>query len=198
MSRRPNVQARERILEAAFRLVYERGFNAVSMDDVAKAAGIKKANLFHYYPTKEELGVAVFDHAAARMREKMSSRLSGGGDPVRLVDGMFADVAEQMDQDRCRGGCFVGNLAQELSDQSERIRRRVAEHLELWAIALAAALEEAREDGYFCRSFKPRAAADAIIAAYEGAMMLCKARRETKPLQNARVVVVTYLKTQKP
>lgn len=198
MSRRPNLAARERILEAAFRLVYERGFNAVSMDDVAKAAGVKKANLFHYYPTKEELGVAVFDHAAARMREEMSSRLRAKGDPVRLIDGMFAEVAERMDDGSCRGGCFVGNLAQELSDQSERIRRRVAEHLELWTRALAAALEEACEEGYFRRTLKPRAAADAIIAAYEGAMLLCKARREVEPIQNARVVVVTYLRMHKP
>lgn len=198
MSRKPNVAAREKILETAFRLIRERGFNAVSMDDVAKACGLKKANLFHYYPTKEELGVAVFDFAAERLRSEVAAKLAEGGDPVKLVDGMFADVAERMEKDRFRGGCIVGNLAQELSDQSERIRKRVAAHLELWAAALAERLESHCCSGYFRRTLKPRAAAETIIAAYEGAMMLCKARRDAEPIQNARAVVVSYLKQHKP
>ena len=59
-----NVGARQRILEAARKLFHERGLRGVSMEDVAGAAGIKKANLFHYYPTKESLELAVLDQAA--------------------------------------------------------------------------------------------------------------------------------------
>ena len=117
MSRKPNVEARENILKAALSLMRERGFNAVSMDDVAREAGIKKANLFHYFPTKEALGLAVFDHAAAKVREDVREQLGEGRDPIRQVAAMFNALEKSMGQRRCRGGCPIGNLAMELSDQ---------------------------------------------------------------------------------
>ena len=76
MSRRPNIELREKILCSAHRLIYKSGFKGVSMEDIAEAAGIKKANLFHYYPTKEALGLAVFDFAVQGSME--TSPLKGG------------------------------------------------------------------------------------------------------------------------
>jgi TetR/AcrR family transcriptional regulator len=67
MARKPNTEARRRILEAARELFLERGLRGVSMEEVAGAAGIKKANLFHYYPRKESLELAVLEQAAGEM-----------------------------------------------------------------------------------------------------------------------------------
>jgi len=53
----------ERILEAAESLFSERGFDAVSMSDIAAAAGVCKANVFHHFTSKNELYVAVLRNA---------------------------------------------------------------------------------------------------------------------------------------
>lgn len=197
MSRAPNLEARENIVKAAFGLMYARGFKDVSMDEVAVAAGIKKANLFHYYPTKEALGLAVFDFASASMRSKVEERFSKGEDPIRLVEGMFNEVAEGMEAGGCRGGCFVGNLAQELSDNYEKMRLRISGHLKDWTGQLAASLEKARARGYFKKEMKCRESAEAILSLFEGATMFCKANKETKPIENAKDMAVSYLKAYK-
>ena len=197
MVRPINLQAREKILQAAARLMLERGFQAVSMDDVARAARIKKANLFHYYPTKEVLGLAVFDHVSELLRERLAGQLSGDKDPIRAVEGMFQDLADGMKKSRCRGGCFIGNLAQELGDHYGRMRTKVAAAFKDWACQLAAALEGGRARGVFRRDLNPQEAAEAILSLYEGATLMCKANQETKPLENAKQMAVFYLRGYK-
>lgn len=198
MSRAPNLEARERIVKAAYGLMYEHGFKDVSMDDVAAAAGLKKANLFHYYPTKEALGLAVFDHASAQMRARVEAQLSKEEDPIRLVEGMFSQGARGMEESCCRGGCFVGNLASELSDHYEKMRLRVSAHIKEWTGQLAAALERARARGQLRKEMKCRESAEAILSLFEGATLLSKANKETKPMENAKGMAVAYLKAYKP
>jgi len=197
VTRKPNLEAREKILKAALSLMRERGFNAVSMDDVARSAGIKKANLFHYFPTKEELGLAVFDFAAARVRDDVREQLSQGEDPIRQVSAMFAALQKSMGEGRCRGGCPIGNLAAELSDQYERIRKRIAACFQEWSGEVAASLERGRRDGYFRRDLKAGEAAEAILSLFEGATLMCKAKKDVKPLENARDMAVEYLRGYK-
>lgn len=197
MSRAPNLEAREKIVKAAYGLMYARGFKDVSMDQVAEAAGLKKANLFHYYPTKEALGLAVFDHASAEMRAKVEERFSKENDPIRSVEGMFTEVADGMEASCCRGGCFAGNLAQELSDHFEKMRVKVSSFLKDWTAQLAGSLERGRERGYFRKDMKCKESAEAIVSLFEGATLVCKANKETKPLSNAKDMAVSYLKGYK-
>jgi TetR/AcrR family transcriptional repressor of nem operon len=193
MAPKVNFEVRPRILEAARELFHERGLRGVSMEDVAGAAGIKKANLFHYYPTKESLELAVLDQAAREMREQIAAHLAGGRDPVGAVAVMFEDAARWMRERRCRGGCFVGNLAQEVSDHNETIRERVSDLLHYWRDQIAASLDRGRASGYFRSDLEPRPAAEAILALFEGALLFSKASRRADPVESSKRMAVAYL-----
>jgi AcrR family transcriptional regulator len=193
MPRVASNEARQRILDAAHRLFYTSGLNAVSMEAVASAAGIKKANLFHYYPNKASLELAVLDRAAQGMNEKIASVARHSFDPVGAVQRIFDEAAGLMRQSGCSGGCFFGNLAQETADGNETIRLKVAEHLQAWTMALAGFLERWRQAGYFREDFQPEVAAQAILSLLEGALLFCKASKSTEPVASARHLAVKYL-----
>ncbi len=194
MSRKINVEARRRILEAARELFLERGLKGVSMDEVASAAGIKKANLFHYYPSKECLELAVLDQAADEMKQQVEAQLSPKGrDPVSAVASMFEQAGRGMRERRCRGGCFLGNLAQEASDHNETIRVKVSEFLRYWTDQLAGFLDRGRASGYFRPELEPRTAAEAILALFEGALLFSKASRRADPVESSKRMAVAYL-----
>ena len=55
---RKKEQTRQRIAAVALRLFAERGFDAVTVNEVAEAAEVAKATLFAYFPTKESLVLA--------------------------------------------------------------------------------------------------------------------------------------------
>jgi len=193
MPRTANLEARQRILDAAHKLFYMGGLNAVSMDCVAAAAGMKKANLFHYYPTKESLELAVLDHAAAGMNEHIAQLARHSYDPVGAIQRIFEEAAGLMRQSQCSGGCFFGNLAQETADGNETIRQKVAQHLHAWTTELAAFLERWRQSGYFREDFQPQVAAQAILSLLEGALLFCKASKSPEPVDSAKQLAVAYL-----
>ena len=56
-------QRRAQLVEIGVRLVSESSFDAVSVDDVAREAGISRGLLFHYFPTKRDFQVAVAEAA---------------------------------------------------------------------------------------------------------------------------------------
>ncbi len=62
MTRVPRGEARLRILAAATDLIRRRGFSGTSIDDLCTAAGVTKGAFFHYFASKEALGVAVVEH----------------------------------------------------------------------------------------------------------------------------------------
>ena len=194
MPRPPNLEARARILEAACRLFHARGYRGVSMDDVAGAAGLKKANLFHYYPTKDALGLAVLDKMTACYKEDVDRRLSGDGDPIKAVEAMFAESARSMEESRCCRGCFIGNLAQELSDQNERLRLKISAFFGYWSGRLSELLERGRARGYFRQDLDCAQSAEAILSLFEGATLLAKANKKVASLKNAGRMASSYLK----
>jgi len=198
MSRKPNLEMRDHILENAHNLIFKSGFKGVSMDDIAEAAGLKKANLFHYYPTKEALGLAVFDYAVREVSNEMAARYSSDNvDPAEMVSKMFDGAAQEMQKSGCSGGCFVGNMAQELSDYNENLRHKVANHMHLWQQRLADYMDRWRTKGYFKAEFDTSTAALGILSLFEGAMLVCKVTRSTEALSSSKNVALSYLQASK-
>lgn len=78
-----NPDAIERILAAAETLFSEQGFDAVSMNAVAEAAGVCKANVFHHFTSKNELYVAVLRNACRDLSQHLDEFSS---DALPLAD----------------------------------------------------------------------------------------------------------------
>lgn len=186
MTRRPNNEARERILRTAHELFAGAGYESVSMDKVAGAAGLKKANLFHYYPTKEALGVAVIEEAAKRHSEGVKALFRDDAqDPLTAVRGLFERGTAGMRGD-CRRGCFIGKLSQEIDERNARMRRSLARCLSEWRQELSRFLAGWKKRNYFKSGFKPEEAADAVLALYEGSLLLAKATGDVETVERAR------------
>src|SRR5690242_2165058 len=71
------------------RLFAERGFAGTTVDEIAEAAGVSRATVFAYFPTKEEI---VFGDAALAV-DALGARLREGGEPiVKLIRGWLAEL----------------------------------------------------------------------------------------------------------
>lgn len=61
----PAKDARTRLLDAALKLVRERGYNATTVDELCRAAGVTKGAFFHHFKSKDDLGAAAAGHWSA-------------------------------------------------------------------------------------------------------------------------------------
>lgn len=68
---------REQILDGAKRVFMEQGFEAASMNDITRAAGVSKGTIYVYFSNKEDLFVALVDHHRNEFATSMRHILEG-------------------------------------------------------------------------------------------------------------------------
>ena len=85
----------EELLRVAYRLMADKGMHRMTLQDVADAAGMSKANVVYHYKTKEDLVLTaikwVLERVAARVVEATSSAV-GRDEKIRaMIDAIFVD-----------------------------------------------------------------------------------------------------------
>ena len=77
MARTGGEKRRHELIEEAIRHFGADGYNGASLDDIARAAGIRKQTLLYYFPTKEALLEACLAAAGQRLAEALTEALTG-------------------------------------------------------------------------------------------------------------------------
>lgn len=180
MGRKPDTAVRERILQEAEHVIHLKGYNSACLEEIAKAAGMTKANLYHHYGSKSALGLAVLDFKIAEFRKRRVEPLCTQAEPEEAVEQMFTEGADFFEGIGCKAGCLVGNIALEMSDSDEAFRERVSRFFAEWAGGIETCLERLKKSGYFGPGLDSKAASEAIVAMYEGAIMLTRSQRDAK------------------
>jgi AcrR family transcriptional regulator len=131
-------QMRQLIAEAAAALFGERGYEQVSVSDVAKAAEVSEQTVYNYFPTKERLVLDHDDELRDRLTHLIRSRPSGisAAAAIREEALNFVEGIRSMPADQVRGG--LGYLAA----ISPTVRRLCLEMTDRHADAIAAVLTE--------------------------------------------------------
>src|SRR3990172_7998078 len=108
---------KEKLLDAAQRLMLAKGFPATTLDEICEMAGLTKGSLFHYFESKEDLGKAALDRFYAQ-----SSRAIGNApfrkksDPLERVYGYVDFIIQMSKHPQAPNACLIGSFAIELSD----------------------------------------------------------------------------------
>lgn len=168
---------RTAIIDAAARLINERGFSHTSVDDLIGVAGLSgKSHFYHYFKSKEELGYEVLERQFSRFAERGLVILREPMiEPLDRLS-LFIDTIVALQRERdARNGSPFGNLAGELADSHEGFRKRLDEVFNQWAGQLEALLMEA--EGQFRDGFDASRLALFIVATLEGGMLLTRVKR---------------------
>ena len=75
-------EARQRIIQAAFRLFGERGYSCTSIQDIADAADVQKSVLYYYFSSKEGLYQTLCSESCNNLRVFLLQALSEAGFPL--------------------------------------------------------------------------------------------------------------------
>lgn len=85
---------RDRISRAAFELFARSGLDAISAQDIARAAFVSRTNLYRYFPSKVHMLLAHFEKAVQASRDEALSRLSSGVSPLTVWENVTARMAD--------------------------------------------------------------------------------------------------------
>jgi TetR/AcrR family transcriptional repressor of nem operon len=131
VSREQMAENRRRILDVASRLFRDKGFDAVSVAEVMKAAGLTHGGFYGHFSSKDDLIAQTLAHVLA-------ADSGGGGDFRAFVDAYLSP----RHRDNAAGGCPTAGLAADIRHQTPAARSALTEGLRSQIDCISKALPE--------------------------------------------------------
>jgi TetR/AcrR family transcriptional repressor of nem operon len=182
---------KRRIVEAAAELIYAKGAERVSLDEVMEATGASRSQLYHYFENKDALVREVIEIQTNRILEANSEHLErlDSFEALRV----WRDAMIAANRAGGVGGCPLGSLANELATHSEKARHQLDQSFAAWGAVIEKGLCLMRERGQIKASANPKAMAVALLAAIQGGILLSKTARDSQPLELALDMALSHL-----
>ncbi|MEU9270772.1 TetR/AcrR family transcriptional regulator [Streptomyces sp. NPDC048251] len=173
--------ARERIVAGAADMISRRGLNATSIREMAKHARAPLGSTYHYFPEgKQQLATEAVRHTGEWVSRALRKELEAG--PVAGLRAFLVLWRKIVVDSDFRAGCPVlaVSIEEPPTDETPAVLVAAADVFSAWENLLADSL---REHG----AEREQAAqlATLVVAAVEGTVAMCRAKRSTQPLDRA-------------
>ena len=172
------------LLEAGMSVMFEKGYTNTGIQEVLSSVGVPKGSFYHYFESKEDFAVQIIRHVEENYAATLNSFLR---DPERSPVNRLRNLCETKKNDlleqSCRRGCLIGNLSQEMADQSEVLRKELARVMARWRDMYAACIDEGQSLGEINKNASAEQYAEFFLCGWEGAIMRAKTQKEISPLE---------------
>lgn len=183
---------RDRIVMTAMQLFWEKGFHSTSVADILKAAGANSGSLYHFFPGKQDLLIAVLEAYLHGIRPMLlDPAWDGVDDPIERIFALLARYRQLILDTDCFYGCPIGSLALELHEPDPVVREKLAANFQAWTEAIRECLDGA---GDRLPAWADRdQLAQFILTVMEGGVMQARTHREVAPFDASVAQLRQYL-----
>jgi AcrR family transcriptional regulator len=175
---------RERLVEAARILFWKQGYASTGIAQILKDADAGSGSLYYFFPTKEDLLVAVLEwyreNLWAQVVQPVFDRVT---DPIERIFGILDGYRRGLLMTSYQHGCPIGNLALELSDSHPVVRELLAVNFTGWRKAIEQCLTESADR--LPESLDREQLALFVLTTMEGAVMLARSYQDIAPYDAA-------------
>ena len=84
--------SRERVLQAAQKLIIDHGYVDFSMRELAEVSGLAKATIYHHFPDKQTICRSVFDIDLAALRDRIVAAANSSSNPVARIEAIVLEL----------------------------------------------------------------------------------------------------------
>ncbi|MEG3640359.1 TetR/AcrR family transcriptional regulator [Magnetococcus sp. PR-3] len=192
-------KTRRKLLEAALEEIHRKGFQAASLSAILERAEMTKGAMYHHFPNKKALGLAVVDELLPAIFEEEFNLYLDAKDS--FVEG-FIHAHEVFLANRGASfielGCPVAKLAEEMSPIDEDFRTRV-DALYRWGMeTMAEQIRQGQRAGNIRSDIQADDASLFIFAAREGCESVLKATQDTDIMHRCLNQLFAFVKSLEP
>ncbi len=181
------------LIEKGIELLWSKGYNGTSVNDIVKAADVPKGSFYFYFKSKEDFVIKViekyFDCHFGPAKQILNNKLISP--KQRLLD--FHQYRYDMLKNEMEftKGCLACNIGTEMSDHNENIRQAIMVKEQLVLSLIADVIKEAQDLGEINKTIKAEDMAAFIEDAGKGAMTTMKEMKSSYPIDNFMNVIKT-------
>ncbi len=197
MTRTPDL-TRQTLLEAAFAEIHRNGYQAASLSRILSDTGLTKGALYHHFPDKKALGLAVVEEVIRpQLAAMMFEPLRSTDRPLATMQAMLEAKAAETDPWVVALGCPLNNLMQEMSPVDEIFRLQLNQLFEDWVATVAAALTRGQQSGEVAPDLVPDDTAFFVVSALEGCIGMSKNTHSIPAYRGCLAQLGRFLETLK-
>ncbi len=185
---------KQKLIVTGAEIMHLKGFNNTGIQEILDTAGVPKGSFYNFFKSKEDFGLQIIDYFVEFFIQTANKFFGDKSQPplkrIRLLFKWFMNFFKSTDYTL---GCPLGNFAQEMSDINPAFRKKLKTSLDMIANQFFMVLQEAQESGHLSRTIDVKETAYFIVSSWEGALMLMKVVKNTKPLVNHAKFVFDYI-----
>jgi AcrR family transcriptional regulator len=189
---------RARIIDAAARLMFQRGVANTSIEDVRNTAGVGGSQISHYFRDKRDLIREVIGARRNDVVEFHTQPRLGALDSIDALQAWADACVDDIDTVYRRGGCVYGSLAGELIEADDEVHDDLAHGYDQWLGLFQTGLTAMRQRGELRPDADPRHLATSLVIAHQGGAMITHATGDGEPLSVAVTAAVEYVRSFMP
>ena len=178
------VGTRDRLINSARYLFWERGFAGTSMADLLAHAQVNSGSFYHFFESKEALLRDVLEGYLHALRPMVIDPAFAQTDkPVERIFAILEGYRGRILQTDCQYGCPLGRLALEIDPENRPAHKLIAQNFQGWIDAVRECVEEMKDS--LPRGTDREALATYVLAVMEGGVMLSRSYGSVEPFDRA-------------
>lgn len=186
------MDTRTRIIRAAMDLFFEKGFNSTSVADILSRSQVNSGSLYHFFPGKQDVLVAVLETYRDGIREMLiEPAWAGVRDPLARIFALLDAYRGMIVETDALYGCPIGSLALELHEPDPRVRELLAQNFSAWTRAVEECLDAARDR--LPADLDRRGFAEFVLTTMEGGVMQARTHRDVAYFDRSAANLRYYL-----
>ncbi len=189
---------RQKLLQAAFTEIYRHGFQAASLTQILSDTALTKGALYHYFPDKKALGLAVIEEIIRPLiAEMMFNPIAETRQPLATMQQLLIAKAAEDDPLVVALGCPLNNLMQEMSPVDETFRLHLNNIFQDWVAVVQQALTRGKASGEVRKDVDATETAFFIVSALEGCVGMSKNTQSVAAFRGCLAQLGRFLDTLK-
>ena len=177
---------------AAMHLFLEKGYNSTSIADILGKAGANSGSLYHFFPGKQDVLIAVLDTYLHGIRPMLlDPAWQGVDDPLERIFILLGRYRQFLVDSDCFYGCPIGNLALEIHEPDPPVRDRLAANFNAWTQAIEECLQAADS---LPGDIDRKALAQFVLTTMEGGVMQARTHRDLEPFDASVTQLQNYFR----
>jgi TetR/AcrR family transcriptional regulator, transcriptional repressor for nem operon len=167
---------RDRLIFSAMKLFAEKGYLSTSVQDILREAGANAGSLYHAFPTKQDLLVAVLETYRTGIEPMLlAPAWEGVDDPIERIFTLLGAYRGMLESSECLYGCPIGSIALELHEPDPPVRELLSKNFDGWVDHVERCLVQAGDR--LPKELDRRALAVFVLTTMEGGVMQSRTHR---------------------
>lgn len=179
---------RQNILQKSFELIYARGYQHASIDDILATTQVTKGAFYYHFKNKDEMGLAIINELMKpALTQSFTAPLQHTENPLDAIYNLMHHLLIENDFLKVAYGCPAANFTQEMTPWNEDFSKALNEITKDWIKIMTRAIEKGKKSGHIRKDVHAKKVTLFVMSGYWGI-------RNFGKLENSKKVYLPYLK----